>query len=164
VSVLITHEFMNAVLNDTDFELRWGGQVYRKVKAKELWFKIIKSAHASAEPGIIFWDTMRDYHNVEYANPLSSTNPCGEQPLAAYTACNLGNINLCRLVQEDGKLDYKELAEVTRTATRFMDNIIDYNMENHALDKIKRAVASDRRIGLGITGLADALALMKIRS
>jgi ribonucleoside-diphosphate reductase alpha chain len=163
VSVLITHEFMNAVLNDTDFELRWGGQVYRKVKAKELWFKIIKSAHASAEPGIIFWDTMRDYHNVEYANPLSSTNPCGEQPLAAYTACNLGNINLCRLVQEDGKLDYKELAEVTRTATRFMDNIIDYNMENHALDKIKRAVASDRRIGLGITGLADALALMKIR-
>jgi ribonucleoside-diphosphate reductase alpha chain len=163
VSVLITHEFMNAVLNDTDFELRWGGQVYRKVKAKELWFKIIKSAHASAEPGIIFWDTMRDYHNVEYANPLSSTNPCGEQPLAAYTACNLGNINLCRLVTEDGKLDYKELAEVTRTATRFMDNIIDYNMENHALDKIKRAVASDRRIGLGITGLADALALMKIR-
>jgi len=163
VSVLITHEFMNAVLNDTDFELRWGGQVYRKVKAKELWFKIIKSAHASAEPGIIFWDTMRDYHNVEYANPLSSTNPCGEQPLASYTACNLGNINLCKFVKEDGKLDYEGLAEVTRVATRFMDNIIDYNMENHALDKIKRAVASDRRIGLGITGLADALMLMKIR-
>jgi ribonucleoside-diphosphate reductase alpha chain len=163
ISVLITHEFMNAVINDTDFNLRWGGRTYRTVKAKELWYKIIKNAHASAEPGIIFWDTMRDYHNVEYANPLASTNPCGEQPLAAYTACNLGNINLSKFVDGDGKFNYDELATVTRTATRFMDNIIDYNMENHALDKIKKAVASDRRIGLGITGLADALVLMNIK-
>ncbi len=163
ISVLITHEFMNAVINDTEFELRWGGKAYRRVRAKELWFKIIKNAHASAEPGIIFWDTMKDYHNVEYANPLSSTNPCGEQPLAAYTACNLGNINLGKLVGEDGQFDYTELAQVTRTATRFMDNIIDYNMENHALDKIRQAVSSDRRIGLGITGLADALLMMKIK-
>ncbi len=163
ISVLITHEFMNAVINDTDFDLRWGGKTFRKVRAKELWFKIIKNAHASAEPGIIFWDTMRDYHNVEYANPLASTNPCGEQPLAAYTACNLGNINLSKFVDEEGHIKYGELAEATRVATRFMDNVIDYNMENHALDKIKRAVASDRRIGLGITGLADALVMMKIR-
>jgi ribonucleoside-diphosphate reductase alpha chain len=163
ISVLITHEFMNAVINDTEFQLRWNGKSYRKVKAKELWYKIIKNAHASAEPGIIFWDTMKDYHNVEYANPLSSTNPCGEQPLAAYTACNLGNINLSKFVDDQGKFDYKELAEVTRVATRFMDNIIDYNMENHALEKIKNAVASDRRIGLGITGLADALVMMKIK-
>jgi ribonucleoside-diphosphate reductase alpha chain len=163
ISVLITHEFMQAVMKDGDFELRWGGKVYRKVKAKELWYKIIKNAHASAEPGIIFWDTMRDYHNVEYANPLSSTNPCGEQPLAAYTACNLGNLNLSKFVDEAGNFDYEELARETRLATRFMDNIIDYNMDNHALEKIKRAVASDRRIGLGITGLADALVLMKIR-
>jgi len=163
VSVLITHEFMDAVINDTDFELRWQDKVYRKVKAKELWFKIIKNAHASAEPGIIFWDTMKDYHNVEYANPLTSTNPCGEQPLASYTACNLGNINLNKFVNEEGHFDYEQLAAVARTATRFMDNIIEYNMDNHALDKIKSAVASDRRIGLGITGLADALVLMKIK-
>jgi ribonucleoside-diphosphate reductase alpha chain len=163
ISVLITHEFMNAVINDTEFQLRWNGKSYRKVKAKELWYKIIKNAHASAEPGIIFWDTMKDYHNVEYANPLSSTNPCGEQPLAAYTACNLGNINLSKFVDDQGKFDYNELAEVTRVATRFMDNIIDYNMENHALEKIRNAVASDRRIGLGITGLADALVMMKIK-
>ncbi len=163
ISVLITHEFMNAVINDQDFALRWGGKVYRKVKAKELWFKIIKNAHASAEPGIIFWDTMKDYHNVEYANPLTSTNPCGEQPLASYTACNLGNINLSKFVDENGVFDYEELARVTRIATRFMDNVIDYNMENHALEKIKKAVASDRRIGLGITGLADALVMMKIK-
>jgi ribonucleoside-diphosphate reductase alpha chain len=154
---------MNAVINDTEFQLRWNGKSYRKVKAKELWYKIIKNAHASAEPGIIFWDTMKDYHNVEYANPLSSTNPCGEQPLAAYTACNLGNINLSKFVDDQGKFDYNELAGVTRVATRFMDNIIDYNMENHALAKIRNAVASDRRIGLGITGLADALVMMKIK-
>jgi len=163
ISVLITHEFMNAVMNDTDFELRWNDKMYRKVKARELWYKIIKSAHASAEPGIIFWDTMRDYHNVEYANPLTSTNPCGEQPLASYTACNLGNINLCKFVGEEGRFDYDALAETTRVSTRFMDNIIDYNMDNHALDKIKKAVASDRRIGLGITGLADTLLMMKIK-
>ena len=163
VSVLLTHEFMNAVIRDANFDLRWEDKVYRTVKAKELWYKIIKNAHASAEPGIIFWDTMRDYHNVEYVNPLSSTNPCGEQPLASYTACNLGNINLSKFVEEDGKFNYAELAEVTRVATRFMDNIIDYNMENHALEKIKNAVASDRRIGLGITGLADALVMMKIK-
>ena len=163
ISVLITHEFMNAVMHDSEFELRWGGNTYRKVKARELWHKIIKNAHASAEPGIIFWDTMRDYHNVEYANPLTSTNPCGEQPLASYTACNLGNINLCKFVDEQGWFDHEALAETTRIATRFMDNIIDYNMENHAFDKIKKAVASDRRIGLGITGLADALVMMKIK-
>lgn len=163
ISVLLTHEFMNAVMNDADFDLRWGGKVYRTVKAKELWYKIIKNAHASAEPGIIFWDTMKDYHNVEYANPLTSTNPCGEQPLASYTACNLGNINLARFVDGKGNFMYDELAEVTRISTRFMDNVVEYNMQNHALDKIKKAVGSDRRIGLGITGLADALVMMKIK-
>ncbi|MEO8166809.1 MAG: adenosylcobalamin-dependent ribonucleoside-diphosphate reductase, partial [bacterium] len=163
ISVLLTHEFMKAVIDDTDFELKWNGKVYRKVNAKELWFKIIKNAHASAEPGIIFWDTMKDFHNVEYANPLTSTNPCGEQPLASFTACNLGNINLAKFVDEEGNFMYNELAEVTRISTRFMDNVVEYNMDNHALDKIKKAVASDRRIGLGITGLADALVLMKIK-
>ncbi|MGA9118055.1 MAG: adenosylcobalamin-dependent ribonucleoside-diphosphate reductase [Bacteroidota bacterium] len=163
ISVLITHEFMQAVMQDADFPLRWGGKVYRTVKAKELWFKIIKNAHASAEPGIIFWDTMRDYHNVEYANPLTSTNPCGEQPLASYTACNLGNINLSKFVDGEGRFNFDDLTSVVHTATRFMDDIIDYNMDNHALEKIRKAVASDRRIGLGITGLADALVMMKIR-
>ncbi|MGA9115263.1 MAG: adenosylcobalamin-dependent ribonucleoside-diphosphate reductase, partial [Bacteroidota bacterium] len=163
ISVLLTHEFMHAVMNDLDFDLRWGGKTWRTVKAKDLWYRIIRNAHASAEPGIIFWDTMRDHHNVEYANPLSSTNPCGEQPLAAYTACNLGNINLSKFVSEDGVFNFEELARVTRVATRFMDDVIDYNMENHALDKIRQAVASDRRIGLGITGLADALVMMRIR-
>lgn len=163
ISVLVTHEFMQAVLDDTDFELRWGGEVYRTVEARQLWNKIIANAHASAEPGIIFWDTMREYHNVEYANPLTSTNPCGEQPLASYTACNLGNLNLMKFVRSDGTLDHDDLAEATRIATRFLDNVIEYNMNNHAFDKIEEAVSSDRRVGLGITGMADALVLMKCK-
>jgi ribonucleoside-diphosphate reductase alpha chain len=106
---------------------------------------------------------MREYHNVEYANPLSSTNPCGEQPLAAFTACNLGNLHLARFVTPDGELNYDELARTTKVATRFMDNVIDYNMAYHALQEIRDAVASDRRVGVGITGLADALVLMKVK-
>ncbi len=163
ISVLVTHEFMEAVLADRDFDLRWGGQVYRTVRARELWNKIITNAHSSAEPGIIFWDTMREYHNVEYANPLTSTNPCGEQPLASYTACNLGNLNLTLFVDQDGALDHTALAESTRVAVRFLDDVIEYNMDRHALPKIREAVASDRRVGLGVTGLADALMLMKIK-
>jgi len=146
ISVLITHEFMNAVLEDTDFDLRWGGEVYQTVRARELWDKIITNAHASAEPGIIFWDTMREYHNVEYANQLTSTNPCGEQPLASYTACNLGNLNLVEFVRDDGTFDYEDLAESAAVATRFLDNVIDYNMDNHAMPKIRDAVGSDRRV------------------
>ncbi|MEE3233528.1 MAG: adenosylcobalamin-dependent ribonucleoside-diphosphate reductase [Candidatus Latescibacterota bacterium] len=161
ISVLITHEFMEAVVGDTDFDLKFEGKIYRTVKARELWNKIITNAHASAEPGIIFWDTMREYHNVEYANPLTSTNPCGEQPLASYTACNLGNLNLMKFVLNDGSFDHESLAEATRIATRFLDNVIEYNMQNHALPKIRDAVDSDRRVGLGITGMADALVLMK---
>jgi ribonucleoside-diphosphate reductase alpha chain len=163
VSVLITHEFMQAVLEDADFDLRWNGTVFKSVRARELWRRIIENAHASAEPGIIFWDTMREYHNVEYANPLVSTNPCAEQALAGYTACNLGSINLSKFVDAQGNLDYLELGEVARTATRFLDNVITYNMNAHALEVIREAVASDRRIGLGITGLADALVLMGIK-
>lgn len=86
ISCLITHEFMHAVLDDTDFDLRWGGMTFRTVRARDLWKKIIENAHASAEPGIIFWDTMKEYHNVEYANPLVSTNPCVTSDTLFYTA------------------------------------------------------------------------------
>jgi ribonucleoside-diphosphate reductase alpha chain len=163
ISVLITHEFMEAVIGDKDFDLKWSGKVFRTVRAKELWDKIITNAHASAEPGIIFWDTMKEYHNVEYANPLTSTNPCGEQPLASYTACNLGNLNLVKFVDQDGSFDFDALTDATAVATRFLDDVIEYNMDSHALPKIRDAVASDRRVGLGVTGLADALVLMQHR-
>jgi ribonucleoside-diphosphate reductase alpha chain len=163
ISVLITHEFMDAVKNDRDFDLRWGGKVFRTVRACDLWNMIIENAHASAEPGIIFWDTMREYHNVEYAHPIVSTNPCAEQSLAAYTACNLANLNLSRFVDDTGEFDFDRFGIASRLGTRFLDNVIEYNMPYHALDKIKDAVAADRRVGLGITGLGDALVRMKIK-
>ncbi|MFN2383823.1 MAG: LAGLIDADG family homing endonuclease [Gemmatimonadota bacterium] len=110
----------------------------------------------------VVFDVTEYVCNSFVANGLVAHN-CGEQPLAGYTACNLGSINLSRFVTAAGEMDYVELAEVARTATRFLDNVIDYNMEAHALPKIRDAVASDRRIGLGITGLADALVQMRIR-
>ncbi len=163
LSVLITDEFMAAVQADAPFALRWGGQVFRTVAARELWQQIIRHAHASAEPGLIFWDTMKAYHNVEYAHPLVSTNPCAEQPLAAYTACNLGSLNLTRFVSPEGEFDLAGLGAAVAVAVRFLDDVIDYNMNNHALPQIREAVASDRRVGLGVTGLADALVLLRLR-
>jgi ribonucleoside-diphosphate reductase alpha chain len=108
------------------------------------------------------YDLSEPVSNSFIANGLAVHN-CAEQPLAAYTACNLGSINLAKFVDAEGVFDYEELAEVARTATRFLDDVIDYNMDAHALEKIRDAVASDRRIGLGITGLGDALVKMGIK-
>ena len=111
ISVLITHKFMEAVLSDSDFDLEFKGKVYRTIKAKELWTKIIGNAHASAEPGIIFWDTMRDYHNVEYVNPISSTNPCVTGDTLVYT--DGGLIPIYRLAageQHNAMLDRRKTA------------------------------------------------------
>ncbi len=111
ISVLLTHEFMYAVENDEPFALIWADEVYRTVSARELWGKITHSAHAHAEPGLLFWDTMTEYHNGEYASPLVSTNPCAEQPLPNGGCCNLGSINLERFVDDVGNFmvdDFKD--------------------------------------------------------
>ncbi|MAG21500.1 MAG: adenosylcobalamin-dependent ribonucleoside-diphosphate reductase [Candidatus Marinimicrobia bacterium] len=163
ISVLLTREFMQAVEKDIDFDLRWGGKVYHTVKASDLWQKIVTSAHESAEPGIIFWDTMRDYHNAEYCSPLVSTNPCAEQPLPDGGCCNLGSINLERFVDSDGKFRQDEFCDTAATATRFMDNVVDYNMDRHALRVQKENAMNDRRIGIGLLGLGDMLVRMKIK-
>lgn len=162
LSVLLTHEFMKAVENDLDFDLRWGGRVYKTVKAQELWERIVTAAHTSAEPGIIFWDTMRDYHNAEYCSPLVSTNPCGEQPLPDGGSCNLGSVNLDRFVDEQGRFMEEEFKETVTIATRFMDNVIDYNLDRHALPIQKENAMNDRRIGLGLLGLGDMFVRMGI--
>ncbi len=163
ISVLLTHEFMEAVELDTDFELRWQDKVYETVRARELWDKIINAAHASAEPGIIFWDTMVDYHNAEYCSPLVSTNPCGEQPLPDGGACNLGAINLARFVTADGEFQWDEFNDTVRLSVRYLDNVIDYNVDRHALEDQKKNALGDRRVGLGILGLADMLMLRGIK-
>ena len=163
ISVLLTHEFMQAVEEDKDFNLRWGGEVYKTMPAKELWRKIIAAAHASAEPGLIFWDTMRDYHNGEYCSPLVSTNPCAEQPLPDGGCCNLGSINLERFVDDGGHFMMESFQETAVVATRFLDNVIDYNIDRHALPIQRENAINDRRIVLGLLGLGDMLVRMRLK-
>jgi len=163
ISVLLTREFMQAVEKDTDFDLKWGGKVYHTIKATDLWQTIVTAAHESAEPGIIFWDTMRDYHNAEYCSPLVSTNPCAEQPLPDGGCCNLGSINLERFVDSDGDFMEDEFCHTAAVATRFMDNVVDYNMDRHALRVQKENAMNDRRIGIGLLGLGDMFVRMKIK-
>jgi ribonucleoside-diphosphate reductase alpha chain len=154
---------MEAVQSDSDFDLQWGGQVYNTIKAKELWMKIITHAHSSAEPGLLFWDTMTKYHNAEYCSPLVSTNPCAEQPLPDGGCCNLGALNLERFVDDSGNFDFDGFRETTAVGTRFLDNVIDYNLDRHALEDQKQNAINDRRVGLGILGLGDMLVKMGIK-
>ncbi len=160
ISVLLTHEFMKAVESDSDFNLTYEGDVYKTVKARALWNTIIQHAHASAEPGLIFWDTMKEYHNAEYCSPLVSTNPCAEQPLPDGGCCNLGSINLERFVDDSGNFMIDEFKECVQYSTRFLDNVIDYNLDRHALKSQQANAKNDRRIGLGILGLGDMLVKM----
>mgnify|MGYP001242067940 FL=1 len=163
ISVLLTDEFMDAVQKESDFDLQWGGKVYTTVKAKDLWMKIIEHAHASAEPGLLFWDTMTKYHNAEYCSPLVSTNPCAEQPLPDGGCCNLGALNLERFVDKNGNFDFDDFKETTTIGARFLDNVIDYNLDRHALEEQKQNAMNDRRVGLGILGLGDMLVKMGIK-
>lgn len=163
ISVLLTKEFMDAVEKGDPFDLQWGGKVYKTIDAAELWNRIIRAAHESAEPGLIFWDTMKEYHNAEYCSPLVSTNPCAEQPLPDGGCCNLGAINLERFVDPKGNFMIDEFKETIGVATRFLDNVIDYNIDRHALEEQKQNAVNDRRIGLGILGLGDMLLRMGIK-
>ena len=163
ISVLLTDEFMKAVKDDLEFDLKWQKEVYKTINARELWEKIIDHAHSSAEPGLLFWDTMTNYHNAEYCSPLVSTNPCAEQPLPDGGCCNLGSINLERFVDQEGNFQVEEFKETIQIATRFLDNVIDYNLDRHALDSQKQNAENDRRIGLGILGLGDMLVRMQIK-
>ena len=163
ISVLLTHEFMDAVKNDGDFDLTYGGEVYKTIKAKTLWDEIVYHAHSSAEPGLLFWDTMKDYHNAEYCSPLISTNPCAEQPLPDGGCCNLGAVNLERFVDDNGNFMIDQFKETVGIAARFLDNVVDYNMDRHALEDQKKNAENDRRVGLGILGLGDMMVRMGIK-
>ncbi len=141
------------------FELR-KKRVYRIVKARELWDKIVRSAWETAEPGLIFWDNIIKNHNAQYFQPLLSTNPCSEKPLPAYGNCDLGSLNLTKFVKGND-WDYELLKEVIPIAVRFLDNVID--VSGYPLKEQEKASKEARRLGLGILGLADALAMMKVR-
>ncbi len=165
LSVLVTDAFMRAVTEDAAWELTFGGVVYKSIKARELWDKIMRATYAYAEPGVIFIDRINQRNNLWYCETIHATNPCGEQPLPAYGTCLLGSINLARLVKrpfaDDAALDEDELAELTATAVRMMDNVIE--VSRYPLPEQEAEARAKRRIGLGITGLADALILCGAR-
>ena len=163
ISVLLTRDFMEAVKDDNDFDLTYKEEVYKTIKAVDLWNDIIFHAHTSAEPGLLFWDTMKDYHNAEYCSPLVSTNPCAEQPLPDGGCCNLGAVNLERFVDEKGNFMIEQFKDTVGIATRFLDNVVDYNVDRHALEDQKENAMNDRRVGLGILGLGDMLVRMGIK-
>ncbi|RDI39196.1 adenosylcobalamin-dependent ribonucleoside-diphosphate reductase [Aquicella lusitana] len=189
VSVMVTDAFMEAVRDDADWPLvfptkessknpqdivyrQWGSafkpvpcRIYRHVKARELWHKIIRSAYQYAEPGVLFGDTINRMNTLWYRERINATNPCGEIPLPPYGACNLGSINLTQFVEApfspSAKLNWIAIEETIRVATRFQDNVID--ISHYPLPVQREQATGTRRIGIGVTGLADAFVMLGVR-
>lgn len=184
ISIGISDRFMQAVEDNSDWDLafpdtttpnydsHWDGnmgrwvadgmpiKIYKTVRARDLWDKLIESAWASAEPGLWFKDRTNRYSNSWYFNPLIATNPCGEMPLNAWGVCCLGSINLSKFVVDNKVVDWTDLSNTIRHAVRFLDDVIDvtpyYYPENEALQK------SERKIGLGTMGLAEMLLKLEL--
>ena len=165
LSVLITDPFMEAVKADAAWDLQFDGKVYHTVQARDLWNKIMKSTYDFAEPGVIFIDRINAANNLNYVETIAATNPCGEQPLPPYGACLLGSINMARLVADPfgkkARLDPKALTDLVVVAVRMMDNVVDAS--RFPLDAQAQEAQAKRRIGLGVTGLADALLMVGLR-
>lgn len=165
LSVLVTDDFMQAVKEDGPWDLKFAGRVWTTIQARDLWNAIMRATYDFAEPGVIFIDRINQENNLNYAETIAATNPCGEQPLPPYGACLLGSINLARLVQDpftaEARLDAEGLDELTRTAVRMMDNVVDAS--RFPLPQQAAEAEAKRRIGLGVTGLADALLMLGLR-
>jgi len=165
VSVLVTDAFMKAVAEDGDWDLVFGGRVFRTIKARGLWERIMRATYQYAEPGVIFIDRINRRNNLHYCETIQATNPCGEQPLPPYGACLLGSINLGALVAEPftpgAHLDLDALERLVPLAVRMLDNVVD--VSRFPLPQQEREAKAKRRIGLGVTGLADALIFCGVR-
>lgn len=166
MSVLLTDAFMEAVKDDSEWDLSFNDKVYKTVRARDLWNKIMESTYAAAEPGVIFIDRINQMNPLNYAETISVTNPCGEQPLPPYGACLLGSVNLARLVMSPYEsnmctLDWEELRRIVHLAVRMMDNVME--VTQYPLPQQKIESQNKRRIGLGVTGLADALVMLGMR-
>ncbi|VVC76725.1 Vitamin B12-dependent ribonucleoside-diphosphate reductase [Aquicella siphonis] len=188
VSVMVSDDFMAAVKNDAEWQLvfpvetegeagrvvfrQWGSapgpvpcRIYRTLRARDLWEKIIRSAYEYAEPGVLFSDTINRMNNLWYCERIAATNPCGEIPLPPYGACDLGAVNLTQFVtapfSAGAAINWNALEETVRVATRFLDNVIE--VSRYPLRAQRQQAFATRRIGLGVTGLADMLIMMGIR-
>ncbi len=165
MSVLVTDAFMEAVKADGSWELQFDGKIYHTVQARDLWNRIMQATYDYAEPGVIFIDRINAANNLSYCETIAATNPCGEQPLPPYGACLLGSINLARLVADPfetgAHLDQDALQELVTTAVRMMDNVVEAS--KFPLPEQAAEAQAKRRIGLGVTGLADALLMLGLR-
>jgi len=170
LSVLVTDRFMKAVEDNAPWELSFEGAdgartTWKVLPARELWDKIMRATYAYAEPGVIFIDRINRRNNLWYCEQINATNPCGEQPLPPYGACLLGSINLASLVENpftpEARLDLDRLRRLVPDCVRMMDNVID--ISPFPLRQQQEEASQKRRIGLGVTGLADALILCGLR-
>lgn len=165
LSVLVTDDFLAAVREDKPWDLKFGGKVYSTLPARALWERIMRATYDYAEPGVVFIDRINARNNLSYCEEIHATNPCGEQPLPPFGACLLGSINLARLIEHpftnSARLDIEKLKERVQVAVRFLDNVID--ISNYPLPAQRKEALDKRRIGLGVTGLADALIFCGVR-
>lgn len=165
ISVGVTEAFMKAVENDEKYEIvnPRTKEVFDRYNAREVFSMIVEHAWKNGDPGIIFLDRLNKDNPTPHIGQIESTNPCGEQPLLPYEACNLGSINLAHMVkEEDGirQIDYRKLGKIVHTAVRFLDDVID--MSEYPIEKIREMVNGNRKIGLGVMGWADLLVIMGI--
>ncbi len=163
ISVGVPDAFMKTVQENGDWDLinPRTGDVTKTIKATELWDLLIESAWKTGDPGVVFLDRIEAENTVPACGKLHSTNPCGEQPLLPYESCNLGSINLIRMADKRGEIDWDHLEETVHTAVRFLDDVIDCN--NYPLKKIEKMTLGNRKIGLGIMGWAELLFARGIR-
>jgi ribonucleoside-diphosphate reductase alpha chain len=166
ISVAVPDDFMRAVEADADLDLVFGGKTYQTTKARRIWERIVDGAWRNGEPGIVFIDTINRANPLSALGRITATNPCGEQPLLPFSSCNLGSINLSRMVsgnwmKERARLDEEKLKQTVAVAVRFLDSVISVN--HYPLEKIKEMTLNTRQIGLGIMGFADLCIQMHVR-
>lgn len=155
-----TSDFIQAIRGDATYSLSYKGRPTDGPRAVDLWSRIVQNAYNSAEPGFLNWELIENESTVSYLYPLSTTNPCGEQPLPCYGCCCLGHLVLPKFVR-DGSLDLETLADTVRLSVRFLDNVLTVN--NWPLREYEDRSNGERRIGLGVTGLADTLILLGLK-
>jgi ribonucleoside-diphosphate reductase alpha chain len=161
LSVAVTDRFMRAVVRDGWHELvnPRNGEVVRRVRARKIWRLIVRSAWKTGDPGLLFIDEVNRRNPVPAAGRIEATNPCGEVPLLPHESCNLGSVNLSRMVRK-GEIDWERLSETVRLGVHFLDNVIEANV--YPVPEIERMTKSNRKMGLGVMGWAECLVKMGI--